>query len=203
MGLPSRLLEDAVHELSRFPGVGRKSALRMALFLLKQDADSARRLGEAIIRLKEASCFCSVCHNISDTEICSICSDKSRDESIICVVEDLRDVVALEQTGHYRGRYHILGGLISPIDGVGPENIHVASLMERLSNEAIKEVILALSATVEGDTTSFYISRLMAGKDVHLTTLSKGIAVGGSLEYADEVTLARSITGRTRIDLNR
>ncbi len=193
----SRLLEDAVTELSRLPGVGRKTALRLALHLLRQDESVARGLGEAVINLRTGITYCSKCHNISESELCPVCSNPSRDSSVVCVVENVKDVMSFENTRQYNGLYHVLGGLISPIDGVGPDALEIASLIDRVAAGGIKEVILALSATMEGDTTNFYIYRRLAQYDVKITQLSRGVSVGNEIEYTDEVTLGRSLLNRT------
>ena len=194
--LPSKLLENAVAELAKLPGIGRKTALRLALYLLRQDKSLSEALGTSIIKMRQEITYCKVCNNISDTEICSICSTPSRKHSIICVVEDIRDLLAIERTGQYHGVYHILNGLISPLDGIGVEDIHINSLQERIKDNNIKEVILALAATVEGDTTSFYIFRNTLKSDIEFSTISRGISIGDDLEYIDEITLGRSISDR-------
>ncbi|MDD3195661.1 MAG: recombination mediator RecR [Paludibacter sp.] len=193
---PSSLLENAVNEFSRLPGIGRKSALRLALHLLRQPEAEAEKFGNAVIQLRKEIRYCKVCHNISDTDICQICSHPGRDGSTICVVENIRDVMSIENTQQFRGLYHVLGGIISPMDGVGPSDLQIASLVERVQKEEIKEVILALSTTMEGDTTNFYLFRKLAPFDVKVTTIARGIAIGDELEYADEVTLGRSILNR-------
>lgn len=192
----SELLERAVTELSRLPGIGRKTALRLALHLLRQDPDVGVALGRAIIDLREGIRYCQVCHNISETEVCPICSNTSRDDSTICVVESVKDVMAVENTRQFKGLYHVLGGLISPIDGVGPDQLEIDSLIQRVSTGKIKEVIIALSATMEGETTAFYIFRRLEEKPVIVTQLARGLSVGNDLEYTDELTLGRSILGR-------
>lgn len=197
--LPSRLLEDAVAEFSRLPGIGKRSALRMVLHLLRADSGESRRLGEVLLRLRQEIRYCKECHNISEYDLCPICSDSRRDASQLCVVEDIRDVIAIENTQQYRGRYHVLGGIISPMDGVGPAQLTVEPLMERLKNDSFKEVIMALSATMEGDTTSFYVYKRIqqSGRnDLAFSTIARGVSVGDELEYADEVTLGRSILQR-------
>jgi len=194
---PSRLLETAVSEFSSLPGIGRKTALRLVMHLLRQSDHDVERFGESITRLKSEIKYCSVCHNISDTDICEICSDKARDHSLICVVENIRDVIAIENTGQYRGIYHVLGGIISPMDGIGPSDLNFHSLEEKVNSGSVNEVILALSATMEGDTTNFYIYRRIGEKSIKITTLSKGVAIGDELEYTDEITLGRSIVNRT------
>ena len=195
--LPSSLLEKAVSEFSKLPGIGRKTALRLMLHLLRQPAANVDALTQAVSRMRHEVRYCSVCHNISDTEVCPICSDQRRDRSIICVVENIQDVMAVENTQQFHGLYHVLGGVISPVDGVGPSDLQIASLVERAAQDEVKEVILALGSTMEGDTTNFYISRKLAPYDVALTVLARGISVGDELEYADEVTLGRSILIRT------
>lgn len=192
----SKLVEDAVNELSRLPGIGKKTALRLALHLLKKDVHVAEALGQSIIHMRTQILFCSRCHNISDAELCEICSNPRREGGIVCVVEDVRDVIAIENTGQYNGLYHILGGIISPIDGIGPNDLHIESLVSRIQDEAINEVILALSTTIEGDTTNFYIYRKLKNFSVNLTTIARGVSVGDELEYADEVTLGRSLLNR-------
>lgn len=195
--LPSTLLEKAVGEFSKLPGIGRKTALRLMLHLLRQPAANVDSLTQALSRMRHEVRYCSVCHNISDTEVCPICSDQRRDRSVICVVENIQDVMAVENTQQFHGLYHVLGGVISPVDGVGPADLQIASLVERVAQGEVKEVILALGSTMEGDTTNFYISRKLAPYDVALTVLARGISVGDELEYADEVTLGRSIINRT------
>lgn len=192
----SRVLEDAVTELSRLPGIGRKTALRLALYLLRRDEKEATALGEAIIRLRRDICYCRVCHNISEQELCPICASPSRDQRTVCVVENVKDVMSIENTGQFRGVYHVLGGLISPIDGVGPDMLEINSLADRVRGSEVDEVILALSATMEGDTTNFYIYRRLADTGVRLTQLARGMSVGNEIEYTDEVTLGRSLLNR-------
>ena len=194
----SRLLETAVSEFAKLPGIGRKTALRLVLHLLKQDEQEAVSFGEAIIKLRQEIRYCKVCHNISETEVCPICDNPSRDASTICVVENVKDVMSIENTHQHKGLYHVLGGLISPMDGIGPADIEVDSLEERVKAGGIKEVILALSATMEGDTTNFYIFRRLAPyPDVKITILARGVSVGNEIEYTDELTLGRSILNRT------
>jgi recombination protein RecR len=194
---PSTLLEKAVQEFSKLPGIGRKTALRLSLHLLRQDTESVDAFGEAVVRLKHEVRYCSVCHNISDTEVCPICSDHRRDGSMICVVENIQDVMAVENTQQFNGLYHVLGGIISPMDGIGPGDIEIDSLVSRVEKGDIKEVIMALSSTMEGDTTNFYISRRLAHTGVKISVIARGISVGDELEYTDEVTLGRSILNRT------
>jgi len=196
MNFPSRLIENAVNELSRFPGIGKKSALRMVLFLLRQEEQLVRKMGESIIALRSEIKYCKKCNNVSDTDLCNICSNPKRDASLICVVEDLRDVMAIENTAQYQGVYHVIGGLINPIQGIGPDKLQIESLLERMVNEKPEEIILALSAAMEGDTTAFFLSRKLQQHEVRISAISRGIAVGGELEYADEITLGRSIISR-------
>lgn len=193
----STLLENAVTELSRLPGVGRKTALRLALHILRRDESEGIQLGEAIIKMRKEIRYCTKCHNISETELCPICSSPMRDSSVICVVENVQDVMIFERTGQYQGLYHVLNGLISPLDGVGPEQLQISSLVERVKSGNVSEVILALSATMEGDTTNFYIYRQLANTEVKLTQLARGVSVGNEIEYTDEITLARSLLCRT------
>ena len=193
---PSSLLENAVNEFSKLPGIGRKTALRLSLHLLRQSEVEAEKFGNAMIHLRKDIKYCRMCHNISDTDICQICANPSRDSKTICVVENIRDVMSIENTQQFKGLYHVLGGIISPMDGVGPGDIEINSLIERVEKEAISEVILALGATMEGDTTNFYIYRKLSPFDVRITTIARGVAVGDELEYADEVTLGRSILNR-------
>ncbi len=193
----SKLVENAVGELSRLPGIGKKTALRLALHLLKKESIIANNLGNAIIEMRNNIRFCKECHNISDSEICEICANEKRDKNTICVVEDVRDVIAIENTGQYKGVYHILGGIISPMEGIGPNDITVSSLENRVSSGNIKEVMMALSTTIEGDTTNFYIFKKLKGHNIKITTIARGISVGDELEYADEITLGRSIINRT------
>jgi recombination protein RecR len=197
---PSQLLEKAVSEFSRLPGIGRKTALRLVLHLLRQPAEDVEQFASAVTRMKQEVKYCRVCHNISDTDVCSICSDHRRDGSIVCVVENIQDVMAIENTQQYHGLYHVLGGIISPMDGIGPSDIEITSLVERVEAGGIQEVILALSSTMEGDTTNFYISRKLEGTGVKLSIIARGISVGDELEYTDEVTLGRSILNRTPFD---
>ena len=194
---PSVLLEKAVGEFANLPGIGRKTAMRLVLHLLRQDLQTVEAFGNAVITLKREVKYCKVCHNISDTDVCQICSNSSRDASTVCVVENIRDVMAVENTQQYKGLYHVLGGVISPMDGVGPSDLQIESLVERVKSGTVKEVILALSSTMEGDTTNFYIFRKLAPYDVKLTMIARGISIGDELEYTDEVTLGRSIVNRT------
>jgi recombination protein RecR len=196
MNYPSLLIEEAVNELSKFPGVGKKSAVRMVLYLLKQKETEVTKLGEAIIKLRAGIRYCERCGNVSDDTRCNICINQKRDQQMICVVEDLRDVMAIENTGQYQGTYHVLGGLISPINGIGPDTLNIHSLLTRIKEEETKEIIMALSATMEGDTTVFYLSKRLKDMSVSISSISRGIAIGGELEYADEITLGRSIALR-------
>lgn len=197
---PSVLLERAVSEFSRLPGIGRKSALRLVLFMLRQSEETVDGFVSALSHLKKDVKYCKVCHNISDTEVCPICSDHSRDASTVCVVENIQDVMAVENTQQYHGLYHVLGGIISPMDGIAPGDLEIASLVERVKAGGIREVILAQSSTMEGDTTNYYISRQLRGLDVKVSVIARGISVGNELEYTDEVTLGRSILNRTPFD---
>lgn len=190
-------MERAVESFSQLPGVGRKTALRFVLHLLRQPLEDVDSFTDAVTRVRHDVKYCKVCHNISDTDICSICSDPRRDGSVVCVVENIQDVMAIENTQQYHGLYHVLGGIISPMDGIGPHDLSIDSLMERVDTGEVKEVILALASTMEGDTTNFYISRKLKDKDVKLSIIARGISVGDELEYTDEVTLGRSILNRT------
>lgn len=194
---PSALLEKAVGEFAKLPGIGRKTALRLVLYMLRQADDDVMGFADAISRLKKKVKYCKVCHNISDTDVCPICSDSRRDASQICVVENVQDVMAIENTQQYHGLYHVLGGIISPVDGIGPADLEIDSLVERVAQGGVKEVILALSSTMEGDTTNFFISRKLSSYPVKLSVIARGISVGDELEYTDEVTLGRSILNRT------
>ena len=197
---PSQLLERAVEAFSQLPGVGRKTALRLVLHLLRQSTDDVDSFADAVIRVKHDVKYCKVCHNISDDEICSICSDARRDASLVCVVENVQDVMAIENTQQFHGLYHVLGGIISPMDGIGPNDLEIDSLLRRVEEGGVKEVILALASTMEGDTTNFYISRKLKDTGVKLSVIARGISVGDELEYTDEVTLGRSILNRTPLD---
>ncbi len=196
MNFNSKVLENAVNELSRFPGIGKKTALRMVVHLLKTDKLVVNKLAQSIIELKEKIGNCKICGNMSETECCSICTSVNRQKSLVCVVKDFQDVLALENTGQYNGVYHVLGGLISPMDGIGPEDINLSQLIHRVKTGEINEIIMALSATMEGDTTAFYISKVLSAYNVKFTAISRGISVGGELEFADEITLGRSIKDR-------
>ena len=202
---PSRILEETIGEFARLPGIGKRSALRLALHLLKASPDDSKRLGNLLLRLRDEVVYCKNCHNISEKEICQICSNSNRDKSIICVVEDIRDVIAIENTQQYSGHYHVLGGIISPMEGVGPNDLTIESLLSKLESADTKEVILALSATMEGDTTSFYIFKRiqqLANVQLRFSTIARGVSVGDELEYADEVTLGRSILNRVPYEIS-
>lgn len=192
----SQLLDNAVNNISRLPGVGKKTALRLALYLLRQSDSDVELFANSILKLKHEVKYCKVCHNISDTDVCNICADSRRDSSLVCVVENVQDVLAVENTQQYRGLYHVLGGVISPMDGIGPADIEIESLVQRVSEGGIAEVIFALPSTMEGDTTNFYISRRLQDSGVKLSVIARGISVGNELEYTDEVTLGRSIINR-------
>ena len=192
----SALLENAVNEFAKLPGIGRKTALRLVLHLLRQEEFSVENFGNAIIKLRKEIKYCHVCHNISDSDTCSLCSDPNRDDSIICVVENIKEVMVIENTHQFKGRYHVLGGVISPMDGIGPSDLEIDSLVKRVSEGGILEIILALSATMEGDTTNFYIFRKLAPYNIKISILARGVSVGDELEYTDEITLGRSIINR-------
>ena len=194
---PSELLERAVAEFSKLPGIGRKTALRLVLWILRQDNSDVEQFAQALCQLKQEVKYCHICHNISDTETCPICSDERRDKSTVCVVENIKDVMAIENTQQFHGLYHVLGGIISPMDGMGPGDIEIDSLIRRVADGDVQEVILALSPTMEGDTTNFYIYRKLASYNVKVSVIARGVAVGNELEYTDEVTLGRSIMNRT------
>lgn len=201
MEFPSKLIENAVGELAKLPGIGRKTALRLALHLLKAETETTSSLAEALAKMRFDITYCQTCHNISDTAECSICANKLRDHGTVCVVSDIRDVIAIENTGQYKGTYHVLGGVISPIEGIGPSDLHIDTLLERVTapESEVREVILAISPTMEGDTTAFYLSRKLRDQpNLHVSTIARGIPVGGELEYADEITLGRSIVERQR-----
>ena len=202
MEFPSKLLENLVYNISQLSGIGKRSALRIALEILRKPKEYSRDLSDSIFDFKTKIKHCSKCHNISDKDICDICSDLSRDQSIICVVEDIRDVMAIENTNLYNGLYHVLGGVISPIEGIGPDNLNIVSLEKKISDEKINEIIFALSATIEADTTSFYLFKILNKLDVKVSVLARGIPVGDQLEYTDEATLARSIQNRRPYESN-
>jgi recombination protein RecR len=194
---PSKLLENAVIELSQLPGVGRKTALRLALYFLKKEVSEVEFFGNAIVRMRKEILFCEKCHNISDTSICEICANPKRENGVICVVESVRDVMAIENTGQMTGVYHVLGGIISPIEGIGPQDLSIEPLIQRVSSGQFSEVMLALPTTIEGDTTNFYLFKRLQEFQVQITTIARGVSVGDELEYTDEVTLGRSILNRT------
>ena len=196
MEFSSKLLENAVNEVSQLPGIGRRTALRLVLHLLRQSEDQTNQLSKALLDMRSSINFCQQCHNISDQLVCEICANPNRNQNTICVVEDIRDVLAIESTASYRGVYHVLGGKISPMDGIGPTDLNIQSLVDKVNKGKIKELIFALSSTMEGDTTNFYIYKQIQGAEVILSTIARGISVGDELEYADEVTLGRSITNR-------
>jgi recombination protein RecR len=201
MNYPSKILEEAVNEFAKLPGIGKKTALRLVLHLLRQEPAISEAFGSIILRLKSDIHECNICHNLSDTDICHICSDPSRDHQVICVVESIRDVMSLENTRQYRGAYHILGGIISPMEGIGPTDLNIESLEKKVMQNGVQEVILALPTTMEGDTTNFYIYRKLKDSGIHITTLARGLAIGDDLEYADEITLGRSIVNRMDYEL--
>jgi recombination protein RecR len=193
---PSKLLEDAVNEFAKLPGIGNKTALRLVLYLLRQPDDDTETFGNTIIRLKKDIKECRICHNLSDTDICHICSNSTRDHETVCVVENIRDVISIENTQQFRGVYHVLGGIISPMDGIGPGDLNILSLDEKVKTKIIREIILALPTTMEGDTTNYYIYRKLKEHNIKITTLARGVAIGDDLEYADEITLGRSLVNR-------
>jgi recombination protein RecR len=196
MNFSSKLLENAVDEMSQLPGIGKRTALRLVLFLLNQPNSQTVKLSKSLVDLVEGVILCKNCHNISDLELCEICTNKKRDKSVVCVVEDIRDVMAIESTGQFNGVYHVLGGKISPIEGIGPNQLNIKSLIEKIRSKNVSELIFALSATMEGDTTNFYIFRQIKDVDIKITTIARGVSVGNELEYTDEVTLGRSILKR-------
>ena len=201
MEFPSKLIEDAVTEVAKLPGIGKKTALRLVLHLLKRDEEQTQTLAQSLTAMRTRVKYCQRCHNLSDDDLCTICANPRRDGSIICVVEDTRDVLAIENTAQYKGLYHVLGGIISPVEGIGPSDLHIETLIHRLANniqadEPVKEIILALSPTMEGDTTAFYLQKKLRPFNLRISTIARGIPIGGDLEYADEVTLGRSIISR-------
>jgi recombination protein RecR len=193
---PSRLLENAVNEFASLPGIGRKTAFRLVMNLLRRDADEVKRFGESIMKLHGEIQYCKVCNNISDTEICNICNDEKREKSIICVVESIQDVMAIENTRQFKGVYHVLGGIISPIDGIGPSDLKIDTLEDKVKTAGVQEIIFALSTTMEGDTTNYYLFKRLSKYNISLTTLARGVAIGDELEYTDEITLGRAINNR-------
>lgn len=194
---PSVLLENAVNELASLPGVGRKTALRLALYMLRRDVGYTEGFASALVALRRDVKYCKVCHNICDEEVCSICADNRRDHSVVCVVENIKEVMAIENTGQFQGVYHVLGGIISPMDGIGPGDLQIESLVGRVASGEVREVILALSTTMEGDTTNFFIHRKLSPYEVKVTVIARGVSIGDEIEYADEITLGRSIVNRT------
>lgn len=199
MQLPSTLLENAVAEFAKLPGIGKKTALRLVLHLLKQDPEVTSHFGEALQKMRKEIQFCQRCYNISDGKICSICNNTNRSKNTICVVENIRDVIAIENTGQFQGTYHVLGGIISPLDGIGPDQLTIDPLIERVKNDQVVELVFALNPTIQGDTTIYYIQKKLAGLTCKITTIARGIAFGGELEYADEMTLGKSISNRQPI----
>jgi len=197
MNFSSKLLEDAVSEFSRLPGIGKRSALRLVLHLLRQEEDQVVALGESLIRMRKEISYCRSCYNISDTEMCEICSDTERDQTLICVVEDIRDIMAIENTHQFKGVYHVLGGIISPMNGIGPDDLNIDTLISKVNEREINEVILALNTTLEGDTTNFFLFKKLKDANIEITTIARGVAVGDELEYVDDVTLGRSMINRT------
>jgi recombination protein RecR len=200
MQFSSALLENAVNEFAKLPGIGKKTALRLVLHMLKQDPEKVEHFGEAIIKMRQEIRFCQRCYNVADADICSICANSMRRQELVCVVENVRDVIAIESTQQYSGSYHILGGIISPLDGIGPDQLHIEALIQRVQKEKIEEIIFALNPNIQGDTTIYYIQKKLQSFPVRVTTIARGIAFGGELEYADEMTLARSITNRLPVE---
>ena len=196
MKYSSKLIADAVAEFTKLPGIGEKTSLRLVLHLMKQDAEKVAHFGEAITRMRNEIKFCKTCHNVSDFELCEICGNHNRDQSIVCLVETIRDVIAIENTGIYKGTYHVLGGIISPIEGIGPDKLNIESLVRRVKLGVVKEIIMGINPTIEGDTTVFYVSKKLVDLDVIITSIARGVSFGGELEYTDEMTLARSIKTR-------
>ena len=196
MNISSKLLENAVNALATLPGIGKKSALRLALHLLQRDKDSVQSFCAAIINMRNNILFCKKCHNLSDADLCSVCASHRREQSLVCVVESIKDAMAIENTQQYNGTYHILGGIISPIEGIGPNDLNIQSLIQRVESGEVKEIVMALSPSIEGDTTIFYISKLLKDADVKISTIARGVSFGGELEYTDELTLGRSIVSR-------
>lgn len=197
MVFSSKLIEDAVDQIASLPGIGKKTALRLVFHLLKQDEKTTVALTDTLLKLRQEIVYCERCHHISDTNICNICSGVKRDHSLLCVVEDSQDVMAIENTAQYQGLYHVLGGVISPMEGISPNDLHIASLLERIPNSDVKEVIFALSPTMEGDTTTFYLTKKLREYNIKVSTIARGVPIGSELEYTDEITLGRSIIGRT------
>ncbi len=202
MNFSSKYIEEAVNAFASLPGIGRKTALRLVLHLVKQPLENSEHFTEAILDMRRNIKTCKVCHNISDEEVCSICTSPRRERSVICVVESIRDILAIEATGQYRGLYHVLGGIISPIEGIGPAELNIDSLVERVSNPEVREVVMAISPTIEGDTTIYYISKKLQGANAQISAIARGVSFGGELEYADELTLGRSIAARSPYKIN-
>ena len=200
MVFSSKLIEDAVNEFAKLPGIGKKTALRMVLQLMKMDAEKVDHFTTAVSRMRHEVKFCAVCHNVSDGELCAICASPGRNKEQVCIVENIRDVIAIESTQQYNGLYHVLGGIISPLDGIGPEQLNIATLQDRVKSNGVTELIMALSPNIEGDTTVFYISRMFRDSDILITSIARGISFGGDLEYADELTLAKSIAKRLPVE---
>jgi recombination protein RecR len=196
MQFPSKLIEDAVNGFATLPGIGKKTALRLVMHLLQKDEKDTQIIADAILKMRNEIKFCKTCHNVSDDDICSICTNSYRDKSVVCIVENFRDIIAIENTRHYNGLYHVLEGLISPMDGIGPEQLNIQTLLMRIKEDEIKEVIMALNPTIDGDTTIFYLSKVLSSYQIKITSIARGIAFGGELEYVDEITLARSIQSR-------
>lgn len=196
MNFSSKLLEEAVNAFASLPGIGKKTALRLVLHLVSREVESVDQFGDAIVKMRREIKFCKVCHNLSDQDLCNICSDRQRDPQVICVVESIRDVMAIEDTGQYRGLYHVLGGVISPLEGIGPGELTIDSLEQRVATGEVKEIVMAISPTIEGETTIFYISKRLKDQPVKISTIARGVSFGGELEYADELTLGRSIVAR-------
>jgi recombination protein RecR len=196
MNFSSKLIEEAVNSFASLPSIGKKTALRLVLHLISHDQENTEQIAHALVNMRKNIRWCKVCHNLSDESICQVCADVRRDRSVICVVESIRDVMAIEETGQYRGLYHVLGGVISPIEGIGPSDLHIDSLLERIEKKEAKEIIMAISPTIEGDTTIFYISKQLKKYPVKVSTIARGVSFGGELEYADELTLGRSIVAR-------
>ena len=201
MNFSSKLIEEAVNAFASLPSIGKKTALRLVLHLISHDQENTEQIAHALVNMRKNIRWCKVCHNLSDESICQVCADTRRDRSVICVVESIRDVMAIEETGQYRGLYHVLGGIISPIEGIGPNDLHIESLLERVGNKEAKEVIMAISPTIEGDTTIFYISKQLKNYPVRVSTIARGVSFGGELEYADELTLGRSIVARVEYNV--
>ena len=198
--IPSKLIEEAVNEFSKLPGIGKKTALRLVLHLLKQEPSAVARFSNSFTKMRDEICYCKDCHNISETETCLICIDPKRDPDIICIIEDIRDLIAIESTNQFKGKYHVLGGIISPMDGIGPNDLNIQSLESRVQQSNTKEIVMALSTTMEGDTTTFYLYKKLRNYNIKFSTIARGIAIGDAIEYADEITLGRSIINRIPYD---